>query len=79
MKFTLWSGLLGLITLLSGCANSVTEQVELSEEIPQGLSVATFAGGCFWCVESGFENLPGVKAAVSGYSGGTDETPTYRK
>ncbi|MCU7797436.1 MAG: peptide-methionine (R)-S-oxide reductase MsrB [Candidatus Thiodiazotropha sp. (ex Myrtea spinifera)] len=79
MKFTLWSSLLGLLALLSGCTNSVTEQVELSEEIPQGLSVATFAGGCFWCVESGFENLPGVKEAVSGYSGGTDENPTYRK
>ncbi|MCU7851307.1 MAG: peptide-methionine (R)-S-oxide reductase MsrB [Candidatus Thiodiazotropha sp. (ex Monitilora ramsayi)] len=79
MKFTLWSGLLGMIALLSGCTNSVSERVELSEEIPQGLSVATFAGGCFWCVESGFEKLPGVKEAISGYSGGTDENPTYRK
>ncbi|MCU7816554.1 MAG: peptide-methionine (R)-S-oxide reductase MsrB [Candidatus Thiodiazotropha sp. (ex Rostrolucina anterorostrata)] len=79
MKLTVWSGLLALMTLLSGCANSVTEQTELSKQMLQGLSVATFAGGCFWCVESGFEMLPGVKEAVSGYSGGTDKTPTYRK
>lgn len=39
--------------------------------------VATFAGGCFWCVESGFEKVPGVKAAISGYSGGNEKNPTY--
>jgi len=41
------------------------------------LAVATFAGGCFWCVEAGFEKLPGVTKAVSGYSGGTEANPTY--
>ena len=44
-----------------------------------GLAVATFAGGCFWCTEAGFEKLPGVKEAVSGYTGGEDTTPTYRE
>lgn len=38
---------------------------------------ATFAGGCFWCMESDFEKLPGVIDAVSGYSGGGGENPTY--
>ncbi|WP_432470909.1 peptide-methionine (R)-S-oxide reductase MsrB [Amphritea sp. HPY] len=42
-----------------------------------GLAVATFAGGCFWCTESGFEKLPGVKEAVSGYTAGNTENPTY--
>ncbi len=42
-----------------------------------GLSVATFAGGCFWCVEHGFEQVPGVHEAISGYSGGMDPAPTY--
>ncbi len=37
------------------------------------LAVATFAGGCFWCVEADFEKLPGVAEAVSGYSGGEVE------
>ncbi len=43
------------------------------------LSVATFAGGCFWCVEEGFEKIPGVVEAVSGYSGGELENPTYEQ
>ena len=35
------------------------------------------AGGCFWCVESDFEKLEGVTKAVSGFTGGTLENPTY--
>ncbi len=42
-----------------------------------GYQVATFAGGCFWCVEAGFEKVPGVKTAISGYSGGKEKNPTY--
>jgi peptide-methionine (S)-S-oxide reductase len=41
-------------------------------------ATAVFAGGCFWCVESDFEHLDGVTKAVSGYSGGESENPTYR-
>ncbi|SFL04562.1 peptide-methionine (S)-S-oxide reductase MsrA [Shimia haliotis] len=37
------------------------------------------AGGCFWCVESDFESVPGVKEAVSGYTGGTTKKPTYKQ
>lgn len=36
------------------------------------------AGGCFWCVESDFESVPGVIEAVSGFSGGTVPNPSYR-
>ncbi|PVY79105.1 peptide methionine sulfoxide reductase msrA/msrB [Tamilnaduibacter salinus] len=43
------------------------------------LAVATFAGGCFWCVEEGFEKIPGVVEAVSGYSGGDEVDPTYKQ
>jgi peptide-methionine (S)-S-oxide reductase len=39
---------------------------------------AIVAGGCFWCVESDFEKVPGVIDVVSGYSGGTMENPTYK-
>jgi peptide methionine sulfoxide reductase msrA/msrB len=42
-------------------------------------AVATFAGGCFWCTESDFEKVPGVIDAVSGYTGGTLENPTYQQ
>ena len=41
------------------------------------LKKATFAGGCFWCVEADFEKVDGVIEAVSGYSGGKEENPTY--
>ena len=43
------------------------------------LQVATFAGGCFWCVESDFEKVPGVVKAISGYTGGDMENPTYKQ
>ena len=45
----------------------------------QSLSIATFAGGCFWCVESDFEKLPGVYEVVSGFSGGNMPNPTYKQ
>lgn len=38
---------------------------------------ATFAGGCFWCMEAVFERVKGVADVVSGYSGGGEESPTY--
>ena len=43
------------------------------------LDTATFAGGCFWCVETAFEDLDGVKKVVSGYSGGHVKNPTYEE
>ena len=38
---------------------------------------ATFAGGCFWCMVSPFDELPGIEGIVSGYAGGHLENPTY--
>ena len=43
------------------------------------METAVFAGGCFWCLEHDLEDLPGVRDAVSGYSGGHVENPTYRQ
>jgi peptide-methionine (S)-S-oxide reductase len=42
-------------------------------------AVATFAGGCFWCMEPPFDKLPGVIATTSGYTGGKTENPTYEQ
>lgn len=39
---------------------------------------AILAGGCFWCVESDLEKLPGVRDVVSGYAGGETQNPTYK-
>ena len=46
---------------------------------PDQLSVATFAGGCFWCMEPPFDALDGVYATISGYMGGHTDKPTYRQ
>jgi peptide-methionine (S)-S-oxide reductase len=43
----------------------------------QAHETLTVAGGCFWCVESDFESVPGVIEAISGYTGGSTENPTY--
>ena len=45
----------------------------------RSLSVAIFAGGCFWCVESAFDGLKGVKATISGFVGGKEKRPTYKQ
>ncbi len=41
------------------------------------LETATFAGGCFWCIESDFEKIKGVKEVISGYTGGQKANPSY--
>lgn len=48
-------------------------------EIHNGLEVATFAGGCFWCTEAVFLQLDGVSKVVSGYIGGNTANPTYQE
>ncbi|MGX9356027.1 peptide-methionine (S)-S-oxide reductase MsrA [Roseobacteraceae bacterium S113] len=45
----------------------------------QSLETITVAGGCFWCVESDFEKVQGVKEAVSGFTGGSVANPTYKQ
>lgn len=40
--------------------------------------IAIFAGGCFWCVESDFDKVPGVLETISGYTGGHTKNPTYK-
>jgi peptide-methionine (S)-S-oxide reductase len=46
--------------------------------VPPGHAVATFAGGCFWCMEPPYDKLPGVTATISGYMGGRTANPTYQ-
>ncbi|MEZ5854322.1 MAG: peptide-methionine (S)-S-oxide reductase MsrA [Hyphomicrobiaceae bacterium] len=46
---------------------------------PAGSEVATFAGGCFWCVESDFDKVDGVLQTVSGFMGGKLAHPTYKQ
>lgn len=46
---------------------------------PQSTEVATFAGGCFWCVEADFDKVEGVVSTVSGFMGGKTPNPTYKE
>ncbi len=50
-----------------------------STPAPAGGAVAIFAGGCFWSTEAAFEAMPGVTSAVSGYTGGALQRPTYER
>ena len=55
------------------------EDMQMDDENKESIQRATFAGGCFWCVEADFEKLHGVIEAVSGYAGGSVENPTYEQ
>ena len=62
--------------------NTVTNQkneVVLTKSITGKEEIAIFAGGCFWCMEHPFEDLPGVTQAISGYIGGKKGNATYKK
>jgi peptide methionine sulfoxide reductase msrA/msrB len=49
------------------------------EPPPGGLARATFAGGCFWCMEPPFDKVPGVASTTSGYAGGRVKNPRYEQ
>ncbi len=44
----------------------------------EGLAQATFAGGCFWCMEPPFDKIDGVVSTISGYTGGPEQSPAYK-
>ena len=50
-----------------------------SNTAPPATAKATFAGGCFWCVESDFDKIPGVISTTSGYTGGHTDKPSYQQ
>ncbi|MFP4091843.1 MAG: peptide-methionine (S)-S-oxide reductase MsrA [Cyclobacteriaceae bacterium] len=55
------------------------EPASISASEAEKLDTATFAAGCFWCVEAVFERVKGVKSVVSGYAGGNQPNPTYQE
>jgi peptide methionine sulfoxide reductase msrA/msrB len=79
MKKWLLAAILAFI--IGGCQKSdvVREGKSNMGEESGTTRIATFAGGCFWCVEADFEKVPGVVKVVSGYTGGQKENPTYEE
>lgn len=63
---------LGIIAVAAGVMGSSQLQAQTTTE-------ATFAGGCFWCMEPPYDKQPGVSATISGYIGGELENPTYEQ
>jgi peptide methionine sulfoxide reductase msrA/msrB len=80
-------GSVGLLLCFAGCSSerdregqaSLNAAAGFAEPASDGNSLATFAGGCFWCVEKPFEDVSGVSAVISGYTGGHLDDPTYRQ
>jgi peptide-methionine (S)-S-oxide reductase len=78
-RVTLLAVAASLVTLGALAAGpSAPAQAPVKQEEPK-LATATFAGGCFWCMEAPFDKVKGVKSTTSGYTGGTKLNPTYEE
>lgn len=73
---------LGVVTMSCSDVNSENEggnDIPPVTEAAAGQETVVLAAGCFWCVEEIYEYVPGVSEAVSGYSGGPEQSPTYEQ
>lgn len=70
--------ILALAFVLAACGLASSQMAPLPQP-KEGQALATFAGGCFWCVESDFDHVPGVISTTSGYTGGKAANPTYNQ
>ena len=68
-----------LVVAALALAGASAAQTTVTGPAPGGLAKATFAGGCFWCVEADFDKVPGVISTTSGYTGGRLANPTYEQ
>lgn len=89
MKYLKLGILLAIALFTTSCESKIKNKTEPAKEVVlvekyskqdlQDYETAYFASGCFWCVEAIFESVKGVKEVISGYSGGTEENPTYEQ
>jgi peptide-methionine (S)-S-oxide reductase len=72
---------LAALALFSVCFAGAQGRSEktMSGTATGGLALATFGGGCFWCLEAVFDRIEGVTSVTSGYAGGTVKNPTYEQ
>ena len=69
--------IVALMLVAAGTSHAQPPRTSQADE--RGLRTATFAGGCFWCMEPPFDKLDGVISTTSGYIGGHTENPTYEE
>lgn len=69
------------VLLITSCKSNTTQTFKQMDINANGIKTdtATFAAGCFWCVEAVFQELKGVLSVTSGYTGGKIKNPTYRE
>ncbi len=68
-----------LLATVAGGGSAQTQPSTTASATTAVTAKAVFAGGCFWCVESDFDKLPGVLSTVSGYTGGKTANPSYQE
>lgn len=78
MRKFLFGALAALVWTTAGAAAAADSNAQ-TPAAGVKTETAIFAGGCFWCVESDFDHVPGVLKTVSGYTGGHTKNPTYKK
>ena len=91
MQYFLLYSWIFIFVILNGCPQQKSEnnfqnqkqeekEMEKSNQVAaNGLELATFGAGCFWCVEAVFQELRGVSEVISGYTGGQVKNPSYRE
>jgi len=88
-KYLILLAVTGLFAMQASCQSTTERNKEVAAkaqenmlpievEMKDGLARAYFASGCFWCVEAVYESVKGVDESISGYSGGTVQSPSYR-
>jgi len=78
-RIVLLRGMVFGLVLAAGAALAQTSTPPPKSMAGPRVAVATFAGGCFWCMEPPFDKLEGVISTISGYTGGTTQRPTYEQ
>jgi len=80
MKRRFFLLLMMLLPTLASCEPAKKDMTPAEiPKIPDGAEVATLGAGCFWCIEAAYRQLDGVYSAISGYTGGTVDNPTYEQ
>ena len=74
-----FTAILTALLLLTATASVRSQTMNTNAPAAAVTETITLGGGCFWCLESLFETLAGVKAVTSGYAGGQVENPTYKQ